>query len=186
MAASYDGAGSAATRARSRTTRPMPSATRIARIALLLMLAACGGGADAGDASPPAATAQDTGATAAANGCPETGRWQRCSVEKRIERAGMVATLLPDSARKDFLSVPGLRYELGRGELQVYLYADSAARKRDTDRLDPTRAAPPGQGGGWPTRALLITSDNMAAVLLTVNETLAERVALALGAGLPR
>jgi hypothetical protein len=165
----------------------MHTIRKLARVMLVLVPLACGGGdEEAAQAAPevPAAAAGDSAGTA--SGCPETGPWQQCSVEKRIERAGLVATALPDTARKDFMAVPGLRYDLGRGELQLYLYADSVARKRDTDRLDPERAAPPGQGGGWSTRARLITSNNMAAVLLTTNETLAERVALALGAGMPR
>ena len=161
----------------------------LAGMALLLSLAACGGDDDAGSrsasASPGAAAGTTTSGAPAGEGCPETAPWQRCSVEKRIERAGLVATAR-DTVRKDFLSVPGLRYELGRGELYVFIYPDSSARRRDTERLDPTRAAPPGQLGGWPSRATLITSDNLAAVLLTANETLLERVQLAVGAGLAR
>ena len=159
-----------------------------ARVALLfLSVAACGSDDDARAPQPAADAAGTTaqGAAPAGDGCPETAPWQRCSVEKRIERAGLVATAA-DSVRKDFLSVAGQRYELGRGELFVFLYPDSTARKRDTERLDPTRAAPPGQAGGWSTRATLITSDNLAAVLLTTNETLLERVQLALGAGMAR
>ena len=157
-------------------------------IILLLSLSACGGDGDArgSQPAPPAASAGTSAAGGAATeGCPETAPWQRCSVEKRIERAGLVATAA-DTVRKDFLSVPGLRYELGRGELYVFLYPDSTARRRDTERLDPARAAPPGQLGGWSGRATLITSDNLAAVLLTANETLLERVQLAVGAGLAR
>ena len=163
----------------------MHSIRTLAPILLALALA-CGGDDDAAQSTPapPSAAAGDT--LAGGDGCPETGLWQQCNVEKRLERAGLVATPMPDTARKDFMAVPGLRYDVGRGELQVYLYADSVARRRDTDRLDPERAAPPGQGGGWNTRARLITSNNLAAVLLTTNETLAERVGLALGAGLPR
>ena len=158
-------------------------------VLLLLSLPACGGGDDAArtsDAPPAVSSAGTTAAGApAGDGCPETAPWQRCSVEKRIERAGLVATAR-DTVRKDFLSVPGLRYELGRGELYVFLFPDSIARRRDTERLDPTRAAPPGELGGWSGRATLITSDNLAAVLLTANETLLERVQLAVGAGLAR
>jgi hypothetical protein len=160
------------------------------RRALLLvpLLLACGGS----DTPPAAGAPGDTrdaasGASAppGGDGCPETGAWQRCSIEKRLERAGLVAKPLPDTARVALFSVPGLRYDVGRGELQVYLYPDSAARKRDTGALDPTRAARPGEAAPWNTQATLITSGNMAAVYLGVNATQAERVQLALGAGLP-
>ena len=166
----------------------MSPARLVSGIALLLTLSACGDGDDArGSQSALPAAGEGTTSTGAVagDGCPETAPWQRCSVEKRIERSGLVATA-SDSVRRDYLSVPGLRYELGRGELFVFHYADSTARRRDTERLDPTRAAPPGQAGGWSGRATLITSDNLAAVLLTGNETLLERVQLSLGAGLPR
>lgn len=164
----------------------MHTIRKLARVLLVLVPLACGGGDEEATQAAPDVPSGAADTATSADGCPETGLWQQCNVEKRIERAGLVATAMPDTARKDFLAVPGLRYDLGRGELQLYLYADSVARKRDTDRLDPERAAPPGQGGGWSTRARLITSNNMAAVLLTTNETLAERVGLALGAGLPR
>ena len=133
-------------------------------------------------ASPSAATAS---APAAADACPETGLWVRCNVEKRLERAGLVATPLPDTLHVKLFSVPGLHYDLGRGELQVYLYPDSMARRRETSALDSARVARPGAAAPWSTQATLITSGNMAAVFLGVNETQAERVGLALGAGLP-
>ena len=127
-----------------------------------------------------------TPAAAAAGDCPETGLWQRCGVETRLERAGLVATVQEDTVRSDLFSVPGLAYALGRGELQVFLYADSAARVRDTGGLDTVRVSKPGQAPPWRGPATLMSSGNLAAVYIGANETQAERVKLALGAGLPR
>jgi hypothetical protein len=155
---------------------------------LVALLLACGGDdtpstrVDSGGAGGVAASGDSA---PAGSGCPETGAWQQCSIEKRLERAGLVARALPDTARHAMFSVPGQRYALGRGELLVFLYPDSTARKRDTGQLDPTRAARPGEAAPWSTQATLITSGNMAAVYLGVNATQAERVQLALGAGLP-
>ena len=162
--------------------------SRRTTLPLLALLLACGGEAgpasDTSAATTPATSAAGDRGTPA-GGCPETGAWQQCSVEKRLERAGLIAKALPDTARHAMFAVPGLRYGLGRGEVLVFLYPDSTARQRDTDRLDPTRAARPGEAAPWSTQATLITSGNLAAVYLGVNATQAERVELALGAGLP-
>jgi hypothetical protein len=61
------------------------------------------------------------------------------------------------------------------GELVVFLYPTVSARLAATNDLDSATAAPPG-GPGWPSRPRLITSGNLAAVLLTDREQLAERV----------
>ena len=166
----------------------MPCIPRRASPLLLALFLACSRSEEPPAAAGTAGGGGDAGAgtvTASPDGCPETGAWQQCSVEKRLERAGLIAKALPDTARNSLFSVPGLRYGLGRGEVLVFLYPDSAARKRDTERLDPTRAARPGEAAPWSTQATLITSGNMAAVYLGVNATQAERVQLALGAGLP-
>jgi hypothetical protein len=87
--------------------------------------------------------------------------------------------------RQPFLNVPGAAYAVGGGELQVYLYPDSAARQRDVADFDTARVQPADSSAQPPARATLITSNNMAAILLSDSETQIERVQLALTAGLP-
>jgi len=128
--------------------------------------------ADSGVAAAPAPVATGDGE------CPLTGKWELCSVRDRLEHAGLVPQLR-DSVRPAFASVPGAVYGIGRGELQIFLYPDSAARAQDFARFDATRVQSP---GGAPT---LIASNNMAAILLSDNATQVERVRLALTAGLP-
>lgn len=117
--------------------------------------------------------------------CPAYGLWQACSVEDRISRAGLAVNRREEGVRHDFMSVEGLVWETSRAEVQVFLYASEADRKRDTDLLDTVFVAPPGRRIMWRWPATLVTSQNMAAIILSLNGRQAERIALALGAGLP-
>jgi len=90
-----------------------------------------------------------------------------------------------DSVRQPFLSVPGAVYAVGAGELQVYLYPDSTARRRDFANVDTVRVQPAGSAVAWRATPTLMVSNNLAAILLSDSETQIERVRLALTAGLP-
>ena len=167
------------------------TATRIRSIACLtsVLLAACSSrdaksGGDTATTAAPAAAAT-ANAAPSGPGCPETGQWVRCNVEKRLERSGLVATF-KDTVRQSFLHVPGLRYDIGRGEVQVYLYPDSVARARDSQGLDSATASPKGGHAFYDAQPSLVLSNNMTAIVVSNNETLVERATLALGAGLPR
>ena len=118
-------------------------------------------------------------------GCPLFGLWQACSVEDRISRAGLAVNRREEGVRHDFMSVEGLVWETSRAEIQVFLYASEADRKKDTDKLDTVFVSPPGKRIMWRWPAQLVTSNNMAAIILSLNGRQAERIALALGAGLP-
>ena len=117
--------------------------------------------------------------------CPKWGDWQICSVEDRLTRAGLVLERDPKPVRHDFMSVPGVRYSVSKAEVQVFVYPSGAARARDTDVLDTVTVAPRGKQIIWPEPATLVTAGNLAAIILSVNARQAERIALALGAGLP-
>jgi hypothetical protein len=164
-------------------------------LATALSVAACGrDGSDRPDSSastPPASGAPAaSGASGAGAGpksdCPATGTWAVCSVEKRLRDAGLVPAPAPDTVRHDFLAVPGRSYTLGRAELQVFLYPDSAAVARDVAALDTVRVAPRGAAGTWQVRPTFIRSANLVALLISTNERQVERVQLALTAGPPR
>jgi len=135
--------------------------------------------ADSAPAAPPAASAPgDTS-------CRKSGSWQLCSVRDRLESAGL-SPVERDSVRQPFLSVPGAAYAVGGGELQVYLYPDSLARQRDFADYDTARVQPADSSAQPRALATLITSNNLAAILLSDSETQIERVQLALTAGLPQ
>ena len=117
--------------------------------------------------------------------CPAFGLWRACSVEYRISRAGLAVNRKDEGVHHDFMSVDGLVWETSRAEIQVFIYASEADRKKDTDKLDTVFVAPHGKRIMWRWPAQLVTSNNMAAIILSLNSRQAERIALALGAGLP-
>lgn len=153
----------------------------------VLTLLGCGRNApsaDRLDTAAPVAAAPDS-AQLAGGGCPETGRWRECSVEKRLERAGLVIAR-EGEVRHPFLSVPGTRYRVGREELQVFLYPGIAEREQDLAQLDSARAAPAGDPHQWAAQPTLMWSGNLAAILLGGSPRHVERVSNALTAGLPQ
>lgn len=163
-----------------------------AGVVVAVTLPACGGGAapeaDTGTAvaRPPALPSPEAGAPAIAQpGCPESGLWERCNVEERLDRAGVVLARRAEGVRHDFFSVPGDLYENSRVELQVFIFPSAEARARETRALDSVAVAPPTQRIVWRWPATLVTSNNLAAIILSLNERSVERIALALGAGLP-
>jgi hypothetical protein len=161
------------------------AATPLAGVALAAgaLSAACGGGerrtADSATAAPPPRVATNDST------CPKSGQWRLCSVRDRLESAGLVP-LPRDSVRQPFLEVPGAAYGVGADELQIYLYADSAARLRDFADFDTLRVQPADTAERRAAHPTLITSNNLAAILLSDSETQIERIQLALTAGLPR
>ena len=166
------------------------SRTRAASLCSLLVAFGCGSEPPAKVESPKAAStavAESTLATMPPPGgtCPTFGLWQACSVEDRISRAGLAVNRREEGVRHEFMSVEGLVWETSRAEIQVFLYASEADRKKDSDMLDTVFVSPPGKRIHWRWPAQLVTSGNMAAIILSLNGRQAERIALALGAGLP-
>ena len=75
---------------------------------------------------------------------------------------------------------------VGSGELSIYLYADSVARRADEARLEKGRYIDASAQPTMRNEATVIHSNNLLAVLRTRSETQRERVALVLGAGAPQ
>jgi hypothetical protein len=166
------------------------SRARFSVVMFLLAVLACGDREGPPDeASEGPAAAATPGAVAdpgSARGCPAWGAWQVCSVEDRLTRAGLVVQRDSQPVRRGFLRVPGIRYRTFRAEFEVFLYPTREDRVRDTDALDSATVSPRGEPAIiWPTPATLVTSGNLAAIILSLNDRQAERIALALGAGLP-
>jgi hypothetical protein len=157
-----------------------------ARLALLLLtpVLACGG-----------ETPREAGARRAAADyplppsrprCERTGHWDACTLRERLDAAGLVPRDSGDSVRRPFMRVAGARLLLGRAELVAFLYEDSTAMRADVRALDSLAAAPRGAGAVWDRPPTLITSDNLAAVLLGGDAQKVERVTLAITAGPPQ
>lgn len=181
---------------RSRHAHP----TRRAAALAVVLAVACGRGGDAprtAGAAPAAVAAPAGGVGGSAASAPAVaapakppclhdGRWRACALTDRLERAGLVPKAGTDTVRYDFLSVPGVRWRVGGAELHVFLYGDGAAADRDVAALDTARVSPRGTFRHWDTRPVLVRSGNLVAILLTLNDRLAERVQLALTAGAPQ
>lgn len=138
-----------------------------------------------GRATPPATA---TSSTPAKPGCPRTGKWALCSVERRLGESGFVVKRVGGDAphRAGFSVVPAV-YMLGRSRLEVFIYPSESAVSGDVAKIDTLSAAPRGAPNPWPFLSpTFVRSANLAAVFLTDNATQAERLTLALTAGAPQ
>jgi len=143
--------------------------------------------------TPPAASAEGGATAAVASGggapaCLLEGDWTTCAVEDRLTRAGLVFERQPEPVSYPFFKVPGTAYHIGNAEheVQVFVYPSAAEREQDTALLDSATVSPKGTRRAWGTPPTLVTSNNLAAIILSLNDRTVERLALALGAGLPQ
>jgi hypothetical protein len=158
-----------------RTRRTPGRVLRPSVVALLIACAssACGDGGDGAENDTAATTVPGIGtvATAGAPGdtaAPQGATWNLEMVEGQLREAGFTVSRDRTPVNLPFMSVPGTALDLGGGvTVQIYLYGDAAARGLDTDKLDPSRAAPRGGAVPWRTPATLVTDNNMAAIVLT-------------------
>ena len=161
---------------------------RAALLVVTVVAAACSSADDkqakAEHAARAAIAAESTTAAAAAS-MPSTGKWDEPHLVERLVRAGLAPQALHDQKGEDYWKAPLLAYQVGPSVLNVYLYADSVARKQVTSALDTVMAAPPGRAMVYPMRHILIVQNNLAAVMVGGTDTQQERVRLAIEAGLP-
>ncbi len=161
---------------------------RAVLLAVTVSVAACSSGEDkqakAERAASAAIAAESTTAAAAAS-MPSTGKWDKPHLVERLVRAGLAPQEMHDQKGEDYWKVPLLAYQVGPSVLNVYIYADSAARRQVTATLDTVMAAPPGRAMVYPMRHILIIQNNLAAVMVGGTDTQQERVRLAIEAGLP-
>lgn len=164
--------------------------------AVLALLAACGGSdpppVDTSVAVAPALSpavvpsSRESAATATGADCPATGKWALCSLEKRLRRAGFVATKIDsESPSRPGFSVKPTVYKLGSGRLEVFLYDDAVAMEKDIAGIDTLTVSPPGNPPAWPSGAALVRNGNVAAVYMGQTSRQAERLVLAITAGAP-
>jgi hypothetical protein len=113
------------------------------------------------------------------------GEWQSCSIEKRLTDAGFVP-IKKGASPGGIFPVAGTAYALGAAELHVYLFASAKAREQAMAAIDTTTAARRGAPApAWASPPTVITSNNLAAILVSDNGRLIERVQNAIRAGLP-
>lgn len=158
---------------------------RIRLVVLGTAVLACGG-----ERSPDADSARRASERASSTAAPtpraaedEPKQWTPREVARRLTDGGLVVTDSGrTSVRHSFLAVEGKQLRVSGSDLQVFVYPDAAARRADSERLDPARAAPATMIIDWVAPPHLIASGNLIAIHLTPNERLAERVRLVLEA----
>lgn len=138
----------------------------------------------ADSAASPAGAAPAAGA-AATPGCVSEGAWQSCSIEKRLTDAGFVP-INKGPAPTGMFPVAGTSYALGAAQLHVYIFKSAKEREQAVAGIDTTTVSRRGSQASWPMPPTFITSNNLAAVLVSDNARQIERVQLAITAGLPR
>lgn len=164
------------------------SVSRVGSVLATLIAVACSdaakkpGGETAN--SPPILAATSTGSK---TDCLTTGLWAECSVLMRLERAGLVvrAESLAE-VREPALTIAGKRLPIARGEVAMFIYADTSSRSRDQRKLDPTLFMTPDAQPSLVKRRTLIANQNLLVLMDVVNETNRERIANALMAGPPQ
>ncbi|MFN8572232.1 MAG: hypothetical protein U0132_09250 [Gemmatimonadaceae bacterium] len=117
--------------------------------------------------------------------CPNWGNWEPCNVENRLSRAGLSFKRTENVIKYDFMHVPGIEYETPVAKIHVFIYPNQAARAADSDKLDAETASPKDNRFYYKEPAVLVTTINLSAIVITLNERQAERISDALGAGLP-
>jgi hypothetical protein len=153
------------------------------------VLAACGPSEAAKKKADIAAVAaESTKAVTVASRAP-SGLWDVDGASERLVRAG-VAPRRIDPAPKvpPFLAgaTASGAFHVGRdAEVRIYIFADSAARRRATDAMNPATGSPRGSAGAWEQPSILVVAQNLAAIVIGGPDVLKERVQLALEAGLP-
>ncbi len=164
-------------------------------LAGLSLAAACGGGDTAATdsalakAAAVAVAVMPRPATPSDLACPRDGTWKRCALEDRVVKSGLAFKPAGDSMMVAYLSVPGVRYKVGRtASLVAFFYTDSLAAAKDVTSLDRFRLTPRGDTiGAWKSvPSEVIWSGNLVAVLFDASATQTERIRLTIAAGAPQ
>ena len=105
-----------------------------------------------------------------------------------MARAAIAATLgtsvtVAGRTSQPFMSVPGAVLRAGETTIQIYVYGDAGARGRDTDVLDIVRVAPPATMITWREPPALVVDNNLAAIVLSRDESARRRIREALSGG---
>lgn len=150
-------------------------------------LAGCGGESTEerqGAERTAIAAGQATAAQAAA--LPATGLWSEAHLMDRLSRAGVLPRAREGAPPEaPWMNRAPIALTAGGGEVYVWIYADSTARRAATDAVDPETGAPRGTTSPFAPPMMFVINNNLAAVISGGTEQNIERIMLALQAGLP-
>ena len=161
----------------------------IAAALLLLPTIACGSAEEKAAAEQKATLESMADAATTARQVavlPRTGLWSEAHVMDRLLRAGVAPRVNPDpSVEAEWMGAAPIAILAGGGEVYVWIYRDSTARKAVTDALNPQTATPSGRTQPFAPPMTFVTNNNLAAVIVGGTVTNQDRITLALQAGLP-
>lgn len=152
----------------------------------LVGLLGCGGNAEQAAVAERTAIAEGQATAAQAANLPATGLWSEAHLMDRLSRAGVLPRAregTPPAA--PWMTQAPIALTAGGGEVYVWIYADSTARRAVTDRLDPETGVPPGTTTPFAPPMVFVINNNLAAIVTGGTEQNIERIMLALQAGLP-
>jgi hypothetical protein len=128
---------------------------------------------------------------AAMAACPRTGLWRPCSLEHRLQLAGLrpvrLDTVPEAEARIPGLDAPTVVWRTGSRTIRVAFFADSAAARAAFAGLDSAAAAP--RGGAipaWPAPPTVFRGANAVVLLVGGSARQIERLSDAVHAGPPQ
>jgi hypothetical protein len=136
------------------------------------------------DSSQPIVAAMATGSK---TDCLTDGLWKECSLFYRLERSGFAVHA--ESLRavtNGPLSIPGKQLPIGRGKIEIYVYADTGSRVRDQRRLDPKQFIPPSMPPSILKQRTMIGNENLIVLMDVAAESYRDRLADAIMAGPPQ
>ena len=125
--------------------------------------------------------------TGSATDCLTTGLWAECSVLRRLEQAGLAVHAESLAVvREPSLAISGKRMPIARGEIAIFIYADTGSRGRDEAKLDAKQFIAPDAEPSILKQRTLVANQNLLVLMNVTNETNRERISNALMAGPPQ
>lgn len=167
----------------------MRTSLAVLAISVAALATACGHSEKARSAAASATPTSGAAATPGGGGkpaCPANGLWASCSILERLDRAGLAPRRDSGDVREDPLTQPGVRVRLGNASVELFIYADSAARKADQAKLDRRKFITADQEPSLAGERTVIVSANLLALLDSRNDHQRERVSDAITAGPPQ
>ncbi len=162
---------------------------RFVGVAMLALggAAACGGEtAEEQQAAERSAIAAGQATAAQAAALPATGLWSEAHLMDRLSRTGVLPRAREGNPPSTpWMNAPVIALSAGGGEVYVWIYPDSTARREVTDGLDPETGVPSGTTSPFAPPTVFVTNNNLAAIITGGTEQNIERIMLALQAGLP-
>ena len=124
---------------------------------------------------------------AAIQSCPRDGRWHPCSIERRLQMAGLRPVRSDTLTPIPSLSGEQMAWQVGRQSLRAHLFRSAREADEAFATLDSATAAPTGDlTTFWPDRPTLLRSANGVFLYLGGSDRQVIRVSDAIMAGPPQ